>query len=126
LGRKPKFAFGTKSPIKDQGMDVPGPGTYANVFPPKNHNYAYWIGTDIRRDPTLENSKTVPGPGHYINGVHERRQGPYVGFTKEKKVTTLELSDEPGPGSYLEMGSVGVLPSYGQREVNPLQLGRQV
>lgn len=123
IGKKPKFAFGLKTEIRDKSIDIPGPGTYANVFPAKNQNYAYWIGTDVRRDPAIEKAHLLPGPGSYIDGVYERKEGPYVSFTQEKKKVNEPVvqTDEPGPGSYYEHHSVGVLPEYARKEVSPFK-----
>jgi len=80
-GKKARFHFGTKTEIKERGIDIPGPGTYRNVLPLKNNDTAHVIGTSIRYDPRLEKARNYPGPGSYLEEINELKPGPHVGFT---------------------------------------------
>jgi len=37
----------------------------------------------------------------------------------EKKVTTIKKTDDPGPATYVALGSVGVIAGYSNYEANP-------
>jgi hypothetical protein len=40
-------------------------------------------------------------------------------FTREEKKTKIEKTFEPGPGSYHQHTTVGVIPEYNRYEVHP-------
>lgn len=98
-GKVPKFAFGINLPVKTRNIDVPGPGTYeVDSIPTNQQNIAYWIGTDVRRALSVRNAHMYPGPGSHE--VMEPNQGPYIGFTQDKKKCKIIKTDDPSSASY--------------------------
>lgn len=63
------------------------------------------------------NSHMYPGPGSYEHG--EKPIGPHIGFTQEKKKTSIKKTDDPGPNSYYIHPTVGVIPEWSDYEANP-------
>ena len=80
-------------------------------------NIAYWIGTDVRRDLSVPQAYMYPGPGSY-EAKDTLAKAPEVSFPKEKKVTTVEKTNAPGPSTYTNYGTVGVMPAYQRNEAN--------
>lgn len=115
--KKPKFAFGMKFNQRAKNLDMPGPGEYEVDVPPMNHkNPAYWIGTDVRKDLGVPFAHMYPGPGEYE--VNEEVQGPAVSFPKEQKITSVEKTNDPGPGTYATFDTVGLMPAYQDNGAN--------
>ena len=70
----------------------------------------HWIGKEKRRDLALLHAAKLPGPDEYY--ILERPIGAHLTFPCEPKNTTVEKTNEPGPGTYAAYHSVGVLPKY--------------
>ena len=58
-----------------------------------------------------------PGPGSY-EAKDTLTKAAEVSFPKEAKVTTVEKTNAPGPATYTNYGSVGVMPRYQRNEAN--------
>ena len=109
-GKNPKFCFGMKTATRAKNLDMPGPGEYeVDVYPMNQANIAYWIGTDVRRDLAVPYSHLYPGPGNYDPDEPSKQIEPAVSFPKEAKVTHIEKTNAPGPGSYAHFATVGVI-----------------
>lgn len=99
-------------------MDMPGPGEYeVDQYPMNQANIAYWIGTDVRRDLSVPMAYMYPGPGSYEATDTDVKQ-PSVSFPKEPKVTYVEKTNAPGPATYSNYGTVGVMPAYQRNNAN--------
>ena len=118
VGKQPKFAFGVKHSQKPRNLDQPGPGEYeVDTYPMNQANIAYWIGTDVRRDLAVPSSHMYPGPGQYE--AEDMNKAPAVSFPRELKQTVVEKTNDPGPTTYAQFDTVGVLPGYAKQEVHP-------
>lgn len=116
--KKAKFAFGIKINDRAKNLDMPGPGEYETDVIPMNHsNPAYWIGTDVRKDLGKPYSYMYPGPGSYENDDYVPK-GAHISFPKEPKVTSVEKTNDPGPGSYATYGTVGIMAKYDRNDAN--------
>jgi len=115
--KKAKFAFGMKFNTRAKNLDMPGPGEYeTDVVPMNMKNPAYWIGTDPRKDLGVPYAYMYPGPDHYYPS--ELNKGPSISFPKDKKNTTIEKTNDPGPATYVRYDTVGVIPKYLRNEAN--------
>ena len=116
-GKNPKFCFGMKTALRAKNLDMPGPGEYeVDVYPMNQSNIAYWIGTDVRRDLAVPYSHLYPGPGSYDG--EDIKKEPAVSFPRDPKNTSVEKTNDPGPGTYAHFSSVGVMAAYQRNEAN--------
>ena len=115
--KKAKFAFGMKFNTRAKNLDMPGPGEYeTDVIPMAHSSPAYWIGTDVRKDLGVPYAYMYPGPDHYY--PDEVNQGAHVSFPKDPKITHIEKTQEPGPGTYATYDTVGVQPRHERNNAN--------
>lgn len=101
--------MGTKSAIIDKSLlGHPGPGEYEP--PLVSPGPAALIGTGQRSDLGIGKSFLGPGVGQY--NISGRLDGPKSKFGHQKKVTSIEKTYEPGPGSYYLPNTIGNIPKY--------------
>ena len=111
-----------KAAARAKNLDMPGPGEYEVDQAPMNQaNIAYWIGTDVRRDLAVPYSHLYPGPGNY--DPEDQVKPPAVAFPKDLKITHIEKTNDPGPGSYSHMNTIGVMAAYQKSDNQQRQLG---
>ena len=116
-GKNPKFCFGMKTSTRAKNLDMPGPGEYeVDVYPMNQANIAYWIGTDVRRDLAVPYSHLYPGSGHY--DPEDQTKEPSISFPKDRKITHVEKTNDPGPGTYAHFDTVGVMSHYQRNDAN--------
>ena len=120
---KPKFHMGIKTQnFMGKTLDQPGPGEYeTDVIPIHHSNVAHFVGTSVRSDLGVGKAYMYPGPGEYEAPV-DSQMDPRIRiagtFGTEKKDTKIKKSFAPGPGSYDQPSSVGLMPQYLRVEEN--------
>ena len=120
---KPKFHMGIKTQnFMGKTLDQPGPGEYeTDVIPIHHSNVAHFVGTSVRSDLGVGKAYMYPGPGEYEAPV-DSQMDPRIRiagtFGTEKKDTKIKKSFAPGPGSYDQPNSVGLMPQYLRVEEN--------
>jgi len=121
--KEPKFHMGIKTTgFMGKNLDMPGAGEYeTDVIPIHHSNVAHFIGTSVRSDLGVGKAYMYPGPGEYeaqIDSTMDPRIRIAGTFGTQKKDTVIKKTFAPGPGSYDQAGSTGLMPQYLRTEEN--------
>jgi len=101
----PKWAFSTDDRLRERKKScTPGPGAYNT-----SQKGLGGLEMSICSKPEGARPYTTPGPGAYKPSQHSCSNllaSPSVSFGAAKK-TELKMSQTPGPGAYMQKGSLG-------------------